>query len=386
MIFFNFVPIQAGGGVQNALSFLHSLSETGLWENRYIIVCIRGGFIHEFCVKKRLRHRTIPAGALSRVWYEFYYGWCLAKKFNATLVFSLFGGAPIVSPGLYKISGFAYSNIIQREVPFWNFLPPKKRMVKRVTDKLRLYLATKSAEIIVETGYLAERAKKTVFRDSVVHVVNMSPSSYFLECLAGSSPLPVAYSAKFSADSIKILYLSGPHPNKRIHLLAEVLALLGGRARKYQLVTTLPADSAYFQLVLDHFQQAGASDMLVNIGPVSPENVASILKAVDGVINVALLESFSNNWVEAWAARKPLIVTKAEWARSSCGDAAAYIDPNDAQSAADAIVEVFELDKHKSDLLVEGVKKLESLPSPAKKFEMYAAIINAALEIEEMQS
>jgi len=377
MVVINLVPVKAGGGLQNALSFLSLLSErSNEFDGRYIVVCTRNTLIESFCSQNNVTFKSVPGGRVGRIAYELFYGFFIFKKLNARLVFSLFGGAPLLSPGFYKISGFAYSNIIQDEIDFWGFLSPAKKRIKSCIDRLRLYLALQSNEIIVETTYLADRSRASVFKDKIVHVVEMSPSLRVLRQIEkgwGSKE-------EKSISDFKILYLAGPHPNKRIHLLAEVLSALHEIGLTFSLITTLPENSAYLAFIKLRFSNAGISKALTNIGPVEPDSVASILERVDAVINVALLESFSNNWVEAWAADKPLICTDAEWARSACGNAAIYINPEKPKVAADILAKNL-ADRISINALIEhGKQKLRALPTPDQKFQLYVDLIESALD------
>lgn len=376
MIFINFVPVSAGGGLQNALSFLSQIADEKYSEYgfNFIVACVKNGEIEDFCINNDLPYCSIASGFLGRISYELFLGYRLIRSFNAKVVFSLFGGAPIFSPKVYKISGFAYSNIIQPEIPFWDFLPIFSRVKKELTDKLRLFVACASDEIILETDYLRKRAETVFFKQSKIHVIKMTPSRLVTDAL-----LP----AETGRASVDILYLSGPHPNKRIHLLAEIFSELNKGANRYRLITTMPHDHSYCRLNASEFARLSISDACVNVGPINPADVGELLSKVDAIINVALLESFSNNWVEAWAAKLPLIATDAEWARASCGDAAIYIDPNDPANAAQRIIDVFDNPHALDAMRASGTKQLASLPTQEERFGQYMAIINAALRRSE---
>lgn len=366
MIAINLVPISAGGGLQNTLSFLTQLNIELFSKQKFIIFCTKGGIVEKTCKIHRLPHHGIANSRTHRLLYELYYGHYLIKKYKVNLVFSLFGGAPLVSPSVYKISGFAYSNIIQPEVPFWNFLSPIKRLEKWAIDAFRSALACQADEIILETDYLKCRAQGRLFKNSLVHVVKMAPS------------LLVTRGLKKCEDTrrtIDIVYLAGPHPNKRIHLLADIFAKLNAPRLQFRLITTLPETHNYKKQIDDQFSKRGISDAHQNIGPVAPENVGALLSCVDAVINVALLESFSNNWVEAWAAKLPLIATDADWAKASCQKAALYIDPEDATASAQKISDLFQDRNTVEELIREGELQLNTLPTAEQRFAQYMEII-----------
>jgi glycosyltransferase involved in cell wall biosynthesis len=373
MLLINLVPVSSGGGLQNSVSFLSLLATYRPSNFQYIVACVQGGPVHKACRKMHLPHYAIWPGRLGRLWYEFCSGYVLLRKLGVSVVFTLFGAAPIVSPRVHKISGFAYSNIIQSEIPFWSFLPVFHRLWKLFTDQIRLLQARRADEIILETEFLAARAVAGIFKDKIVRVVEMAPSVCVLNTinLTGERTL---------GHPIEILYLTGAHPNKRIHLLADVFAALNNCGHRYRLVTTLKESAPYYKVVKESFERAGASHALRNIGSVRPEAVGHLLSEVDALVNVALLESFSNNWVESWAACLPLIVTDAEWARFSCGDAAIYVDPSRPSDAAIQIARIFDSAEALSALRQAGKRKLAMLPSPKQRFDRYLEIISTALD------
>lgn len=371
MIAINLVPVSIGGGLQNTLSFLSQLNKNHFPDRDLIIFCAKGSIIEKACQTHGLPYHGIEHSKLSRLFYECFYGYFLHKRYNINLVFSLFGGAPLFSPSVYKVSGFAYSNIIQPEVPFWNFLPPIKRIQKRAIDALRTVLASQANEIILETEYLKHRAQGRLFKNSLVHVVKMAPSLLVTRGLK---------TCEVTRKTIDIVYLAGPHPNKRIHLLADIFAQLNAQGLRFRLVTTLPERHSYTRLIADQFSKLGLGDAHQNVGTVAPEHVGALLSRVDAVINVALLESFSNNWVEAWAAKLPLIATDADWARASCEKAALYIDPENATSSALKITGLFENRDTADELIHEGELQLRKLPTAEQRFEQYIQIINNAYQ------
>lgn len=370
MILINLVPVSTGGGLQNSLSFLlQSLQMRDQYNFR--IICVSGGAIDKFCKTHKIDHECIRPGKLSRAYYELINGYQIFRKHHAKLVFSIFGGAPLFSPGIYKISGFAYSNIIQKEVPFWRFLPPTKRLQKGVIDAFRTWLAESADEIILETDYLKARAEGVLFKKAKLHVVKMAPSLLVTEGLQGQ--------IRSNKESFDILYLAGPHPNKRIHLLGPMFARLNAGDQRFRLVTTLPVGSPYLKRVEQSFAENGCAEALHNIGPVDPDSVGRLIAGVDAMINVALLESFSNNWVEAWAADLPLIATNADWAKASCGDAAIYIDPMDPLTSADRLLSVFRDPEAVRTMVEAGRMQLQTLPTTQERFSQYMNIIDSAL-------
>lgn len=374
-VIFNFVPVSAGGGLQNALSFLSFLRGRSGLSFDFIVVCRSGSKIQEYCGKYDIPHVVIKDFFVSRLFFEIIGGALLAKRVRADLVFSLFGGSPFLMYGVAKkVCGFAYSNIIETNIDFWWFCGRRKKILRKLVDFFRLRSAKNADCVILETDRLARLAKEGVFKNREIAVVHMAPSS-----LIDHKPVD-RVRAIGKKGSFSILYLCGAHKNKRIKNLAPIFQCLHNEGRNVFLVTTLPADSSVYLEVREAFEKLGVANALKNIGPVSPDSLNELFDNVDGVVNVALLESFSNNWVEAWAASLPLFVTDAGWARDSCADAAVYIDIENPRCAANRIYETFSSIDRMESVVSSGKEMLRVLPSPETKFHNYKQIIEKHLK------
>lgn len=373
----NLVPVSAGGGLQNALSFIRALS--GLENNnfKYIFFCREGGLVERELKLYGFSYLSFPGGVVGRIKYEVLYGACSISRISPCAVFTLFGAPPLWLFGVKKISGFAYSNIIQPEIDFWDWLPWYRVISKKLIDFFRYWMARRSDVLVLETDYLLDRARQGVFKGKDLRVVKMAPSSVVVSSLASIGEQQWETSSS-SCGEVRVLYLCGPHPNKRVHLLAPLFLELSKLNDGYRLVTTLPVGD-YLSLVCREFERLGISYMHENVGPVAPQEVATRLRSVDAVINVAKLESFSNNWVEAWAADLPLIATDALWSRASCGDAAIYVDVENPATSARIIHETLSSRAGRQSLIIEGRKVLLSLPTAEQRTRQYVDIIESSL-------
>lgn len=375
-ILINLVASNSGGGLQNSLSLLDQFPQHQEFFRSAYVVCKKGGSIHQACKRIGIKYYTIKPGYLARIWFELIGGFFLAYKNNTRVIFTLFGNAPIVSPNIYKVSGIAFSNILQPEIPFWDFLPPLQQHLKATKDFLRIWSARRSDEIILETDYLADRARKGIFKDKILHVVKMEPSSLVLQSMEPSSVF-------IKKDYGRLLVLSGPHPNKRIEAMAPIMACLNKLRSDFglpvaHLSVTINPEHPYSRKVLESFRREGVEKCLSLIGPVSQERVGELLRTVDGIVNIARLESFSNNWVEAWAAGIPLITTDSDWARASCGDAAIYVNPSNPQQSAELIFKSLASVEDAAKLIFAGRNILREL-TQIKKIDAYYSVISSAL-------
>lgn len=372
MILINLVPPTSGGGLQNAVSFVHGLTSIPWLRDHAIVVCPRGQAVHKACLACGVMVEPISPHWAGRAYFEFGGGAAIARRHSAKIVFSLFGNAPILSGGLYRISGFALSNILVPEVQFWSSLPPLRRQLQQIKDRIRLWAVRRSQEIIVETDFLAKRARTGAFHDRIVHVVYMEPSAAVLSNITHAR-------ADQSRQELRLLALTGPHPNKRLAAMGPIMAHIARLRADRNLpparfLVSIDKDHPHARTVAEAFRRAGAAPPKF-LGSVPPEAVGPLLGEVDGIVNVARLESFSNNWVEAWAAGLPLISTDAEWARASCGEAAIYVDPECPEGAAALIDTAYASPKSLQALATAGEQQLAKLATQGRKIDAYARLL-----------
>ncbi|WP_024589817.1 MULTISPECIES: glycosyltransferase [unclassified Pseudoalteromonas] len=373
----NFLPVKTGGGLQNSLSFLSFLKNDSDLKDVATVLTYKGSEIYKVCINNNIRVHSIKPGLLSRLKFEIFLSRRLIN--SDTVIFTLFGPPLITKKKSVTINGCAYSNLFYPEIGFWSFLPYPQRFLKYCIDFYRKVSLSKAQEIIFETKILLERASKDkLFVNKKLHLVQMSPSSLVCESNVDAS-VALQYKAKLNSGYINLLYISGPHPNKRHYLWPRIIKSLKMKGLKVCLVTTLPTGD-YLTSLSERFSELGLNEHLVNVGPVKSEHVASLISIADGLTNLALLESFSNNFVEAWEMKKPLIVTDADWSRGCCGKGAIYIDPLEAELSADRLLFSYTNVSSINFSVQNGSEQLSHLPSKIARYNQFKSIIMDALK------
>lgn len=152
MILLNFVPIKAGGGQQNALSFLKNIYNKDLSFD-YIVACTENTHVHFFCKDHNIKHIVYSDSLAGRFLFETLGFYEIKKKYPIKTIFTIFGSAPIFSTGVYKISGCAYSNIFQPEIDIWGYLPWNKRIIKNAQEVFSKFNSDAMARHLVNTLY-----------------------------------------------------------------------------------------------------------------------------------------------------------------------------------------------------------------------------------------
>ena len=107
--------------------------------------------------------------------------------------------------------------------------------------------------------------------------------------------------------------------------------------------------------------------MISVIGPVRKQQLKSLYDQIDFVLLMSKLESFSNNIIEAWHFKKPLIISDEEWARSICKNAAYYINRESSRNIAYSIQDLKSNSMQQNELVKEGVEQIKNYPSISEK-------------------
>lgn len=375
-IILNFLPVQAGGGLQNSLSFLNVLINTEADLKRFTVVTRRDSVIHQLAVQLGLESIAIYNSTASRLAFELT---CRHHFHPGQLCFTIFGPPLIGTAGyLLNICGIAYSNLYYPEVVFWKQYAGLQRLKLEIIDRIRLMTLCLADYWVFETHVLAQRAKLLgLYPEDRVGVVRMAPSSLVsFECIRAERA--AAYDEKLP-KGFRFLFLSSAATNKRIDRMAPIAAELKCYTDSpFVIVTTMSVDEPYYNTVKTAFAQHGVSDHFYNIGPCPSEHVASLISVCDSMCLFSILESFSNNFVESWQMRKPLVVADYDWSRAIAGLGAMYIDPEQPAAAAKRMADLMNDSHVRQRIIEQGVCQLKEYPTAETKCQIYLEQIETA--------
>lgn len=378
---FNFLPIGGGGGLQNALSFIENLESVAGIE----FIARQGSLVDQALTRRNAAIRRVGHGKLGRVWFE------LGRKgmdLNGRTVFSIFG-PPFLreSEKTLNINGFALSNLFYPEIDFWKYCSRLEKTRRYFIDAYRRYYYRKADFWIFETPVMQERAVNMWgFPEERTAVVKMTPSSLVGPELADPQKKE-EFKALLPQNKFLFLFLNLPHPNKRIHLLPEIaVEIKKQNITDCAFVLTMNKEHSYTKEVYRKIHDLGVEEYFCNIGGVPQPEISSLLSCVNVLCTFSVLESFSNNFVEAWKMRLPLVVTDADWSRGCCGDGAVYVSPEKSADAADQLICLMHDSAERERVVMAGEAVLRSMPSAKEKNRLYWACIAKAEALGKMDN
>ena len=329
MLYINLVPITVGGGLQNTINFLKNFNTKELTSIKFVIILKDNKNLINICKERNFDYYIIKNTFISRLKYETLF---FINKKNS-IVFTLFGTKPILTWNNFTITGCAYSNLFYPCIDFWGYLSPIKKTIKQLKDKYRFLNVKASDVVIFETELLMKKAISDFgFNQNNTYTVKMAVSSDVNQ--ETNQELDIDINSK----NYNILYLGSSHPNKRQHLIPKIILEIKKRnIHNLKFIVTMNKNDNYTKNVFDEINKYNLNDYIQNLEYIENNYVANLIGKCDAMINIAALESFSNNFVEAWQMKKPLLVTNDDWAKGSCGNAAYYLNTEDISKVASQI-------------------------------------------------
>jgi len=377
LVFFNFLYAPSGGGYQNSLSFVETLIVLGFDFSNVTFFVFIGSELETICKENNISYKAISNSVLSKYRFEL-----LARTFvnKGDVVFSLFGPPMLgMDDRSINIGGMAISNVFHKEVDFWGYLGKKSKAIKVIKDIYRKYRYRQLDYWIFETELLKDKAiHEFKFPAKRTEVIKMTPS--ILVSPSHVSEICIEDKYKNISTVNRFLFLCGAHPNKRLHVLPELAKYLDEKGVEFSFIFTL-VENSYYSDVLALARKLGVEKYFNNIGPVKPAEVASVINEVNFVCTFSLLESFSNNFVEAWAMSKPLLVTSKDWAKESCKQAALYVNVDKQSELNQQVYSVINNLKAQQYAVECGAAQLAVHPSAEEKAEKYIAAIHKVIKL-----
>jgi len=153
------------------------------------------------------------------------------------------------------------------------------------------------------------------------------------------------------------LYPAQFWPHKNHIRIVQALVLLKSRGEK-PTVVFVGGDKGNKKTVADAAIKAGLQGQVADLGFVSTEHLQALYEGCTAVVMPTYFGPTNIPPLEAWQARQPLIYSNH--LDQQCGDAAILIDPDDAHSLANAMLQINNLDV-RSDLVLRGDSLLKEI-------------------------
>lgn len=357
--------IKSGGGVQQAQNFLDQLINLNI--DFYIILPDKGELIKYQNVFKE-RCIIAPSKLLERFWFEYIDYKRFLKGKSIRSVYTVFGAGLPRCVGIKSVVNVAYPIICYPDSPYWRHIGLRRSLPQRVKNKLRCLRLGSADIIVVETTIMQERvASQLNISKNKIQVIPPAVTEYLHSERPDSNVL--------KSKPFNILVLGGLSPHKNVTKLVPVVSeLLQSGVSEFKILISCKKDE-FLAICNNTNISSGVLDKFAFLGIIDAAEIDSVYNEADALLNLSDLESFSNNYMEAWKAGIPLICSKRDFAEAICGESAVYVEPHDIASIVSGIKNVIYNSDLRVSLVAEGKKNLRKLPSNSERFNAILKLI-----------
>jgi len=209
--------------------------------------------------------------------------------------------------------------------------------------------------LFCQTEIAKKRLRATYGEDVRIEICPNQLSRYVLPP-DGSEKIPTnlrAYEGKF-----KLLVLTRYYPHKNLEVIVEVFWRFRHELRDVMAILTVcPDESLKAKKFFEKVHALGLDEQIVSVGALKQEELAAFYMHTDALFLPTLLESYSGTYVEAMSYGRPILTSDLDFARSVCGDAALYFDPNNVDDILEKILIIKENIVLRMELVAAGAAR-----------------------------
>jgi glycosyltransferase involved in cell wall biosynthesis len=352
-------PLKSGGGVQLAINFIEELKK--FERNGVFLLLPSKGVLSKI---KYLNDSTeikySPSNIFRRIFFEYISIQSFLRDKSIENIFTFFGSGLPHPKRIISNVCIAYPIICYPESPYWEYLKKSKKIKQKLINHLRVKRIKKANKIFVETEVMRQRISKiTKMNISEISIIPPYPSNYVIPKIDS-----LAHIKNF-------LLLSGNSPHKnlwRLPSIATELIKLGVNDFKFiismdkkEYLRSIISQRIDLNIINNHFDFKNT---------VHPKDVQRLYEISDAILSLSDLESFSNNYMEAWKVGLPIIASDRDFAHHICRNSAIYVEPHNPSDVAKKILELILNPTLSKELIEMGNSYLKELPDQQKRFKM----------------
>lgn len=365
-VLINISNLKVGGGVQVADSICRELYK--YTQHTFVIVVSDALKDCANDIRKYPNIKVVcynlPSSILSAISGNNVFLDTLISKENIEAVLTVFGPSRWV-PKCLHISGFARSQLVLNDSPYWQTLSLLRRIKAYSRKLVMMYLFRKSTSVFyTENSYISAKLKR-VFPNSRVYTVTNNYNQVF------DKPDLWDYSIKLPEfDGLTLLTISANYPHKNLSIILPAIHYLKKYYPSFKFRFVLTISSEQF-LPLSNEEK----EHIIFLGPVNINQCPYLYKQSDIMFLPTLLECFSASYAEAMKMNVPILTTNLEFAKSLCGNAALYYDSISAESLAQAIYTISEDKCLREKIINQGRIQLANFDSTQNRVKKLLSII-----------
>lgn len=358
--------IKSGGGAQLALNFVRAVN-SGKFSINISAILISNKFPFNSDLNGSYTVISIPSNPILRIIYELFFLKRRLSSLGISHVYTLFGPGLPAFRAVRRIVGMAYPTLLYNESLYWTFLPITFRVKKKMQNLLRTVRLKSADHVIFETEVMANRAIAKGLVSGRSSVLQPTPTSFL-----SASELP-----PFDLSGVNILFPAGLDPHKNLWRLPGVLSIIDQEDIRVRMYLTVEKAQFFHTYGIKEDSRLGnlVDKYVVFLGALPPDKLQSAYNMCNVVGNISDLESFSNNYMEAWLAGRPILASDRDFSRQICGASALYVEPHDVASLAAGIRTFAQCKVDVEGMINAGREALSRLPTMSDRLSALSKII-----------
>jgi glycosyltransferase involved in cell wall biosynthesis len=332
----NAVGCRAGGGLTVGLNCIRGIRQARpAYE---IMALVPAGHGYEaLCESLSIPYRAFPRTlgyAAWRLWFDQVQVPLAARQWSADVLFTM-NNQPAWGAPCPQIALFANPYYIS-PVAEW----PPVTLFERTSFLVQRHVfaasARRCAYIAAQTAVAATRLHDSfgIDRARLVIVPNAVASEHYDSETADGQRL-AGRMHDAAAGRVRVLTVARYYSHKNLEMIVRLARRLRETGdRRFAFFITIAAEQhAGARALLDTIERHQLGDDIVNLGPLGYGELGSVYRAAQICFLPTVLESMSGSYLEAFHYRLPIVTTESDFARDTCGSAAAYFPPDDVDAA-----------------------------------------------------
>ena len=325
--------LRAAGGKSVGLNIISAL-RTVRPDHEYLVVVpedadYRGLHYPEHCTVVRYGHGSV----FTRLVFDLFKLPRVVRDFGADVVFGL-GNMGIRNPHAKQAVLIHKPQLVYPASQRSNEVL-RRRMINLLI-RWQVAFALQSTQVMFfQTPVMMARFKRTFGYNGRSE---MMPNAVSFE-VAESPVIHQPETLQHIKTPIKLFVLTRYYAHKNLELIVECFDRFRGELQNFCCILTINRDQHPLAgKLLDDIRDKDLEDQVVNVGPISQQELGDYYTASEALLLPTLLESFTGTYLEAMKFDCPVITSDLDFARDICSDAAVYFDPRDAAALKDALL------------------------------------------------
>lgn len=359
----NFATLKKGGGQNVGLNFIMGLDISKYSDVKFYFAVAKDSQIEKVLIERGFSNIiSLSQSAGKRMIEELTIESRYIKDNKIDIVYSYFGYA-FFKGNIPQVCGVADSNLFFPEIDFWEGYTGIVKVKKDLIDNYRIWGYKRAAGLVFENAAMEHRAKRIFGKNC--NTVFIKPSFIF-----DSNDDNAIVVINKNEGTKYGLFLCSWQRNKGILRIPGIIneAKKKGFSLEICISTSIDATDDVCIEFLKEVEKYDAANYIHYLGTIKKDQMKDLYSKIDYIFLLSRLESFSNNIIEAWYYRKPLIIADEEWAHGICNDAALYVDRNRPDKIIDAILQA-SFDGTLDLIVGEGEKEFNTYPTIEEKVE-----------------